>query len=196
MRRVLTSVAVLATLVLLLAAPAAAAPPVRDSSTQTFVSAFSFECGPATCRETFVDIFSVSDETMVVCLSESTFNIRTGRIISQESRCSEEVSSDTLSVEQDLSSAVLSPTQVTFFECDEQGCVEGDTVLVSAELTASGGSSTDRSRQTFTDGTCTVTFTSSGESRQATGTVTIDGESVAVDGSIGSGKFTFMERCR
>jgi hypothetical protein len=196
MRRILTSLVVLATLVLLLVAPAAAAPPVRDSSTQTFLSASSFECGPATCTDTFVDVFTVSDEAMVVCLFESTFNIHTGRIISEGGRCSEEVSSDTLEVEQDLSSAVLSPTQVTFFECDEQGCVEGDTVLVSAELTASGGSSTDRSRQTFTDGTCTFTFTSSGESRQATGTVTIDGESMAVGGSIGSGKFTFMERCR
>lgn len=196
MRRFAASLAALPILVLLLAAPSAAAPPVKDSSTQVSLSAFSFDCGPTICTDTTVDVFTVSDETMVVCLSESRFNIHTGRLISQDSACSDEVSSDSLVIDNDLSSASLSPTDITFLNCNRQGCVEGDTVTVSAELTASGPTSTDRSRSTFTDGTCTITFTSSGEQRQATGTVTIDGETLAADGSIGMGKFTFMERCR
>jgi hypothetical protein len=196
MRRISASVAVVSILALLLAAPASAAPPVRDSSTQDFVSAFHFSCGPSTCTDTFLDVFTVSDETMVVCLFTSTFNIHTGRTISQDSACSDVVSSSGLVIGNDLSSAILSPTQVTFQNCNQQGCVEGDTLTVSFELTAAGGSSTDRSRQTFTDGNCTITTTSSGEQRQATGTLTIDGETLTADGSIGTGTFTFMERCR
>lgn len=196
MRRFAASLVALPILVLLLAGPASAAPPVKDSSTQMFLSAFTFDCGPTICTDTTVDVFTVSDETMVVCLSETRFNIHTGRLISQDSACSDEVSSDTLVIDADLSSASLSPTDVTFFNCNQQGCVEGDTVIVSAELTASGPIFSDKSRSTFTDGTCTVTFTSSGEQRQASGTITVDGETLAVDGSIGIGKFSFMERCR
>ncbi len=196
MRRFAVSLVALPILVLLLAGPAAAAPPVKDSGTQVFFSAFSFSCGPATCTDTFVDVFSVSDDTIVVCLFESTFNIHTGRAISEDGACSEEVSSDALVIADDLSSASLSPTDVTFFNCNQQGCTEGDTVSVSAELTGSGPTFTDKQRSTFTDGTCTFTVTSSGEQRQATGTISLDDETLTADGNIGIGKFSFMERCR
>lgn len=196
MRRVVASIAILPILVMLFAVPAAAAPPVRDSGTQEFFSAFSSSCGPSTCTETFVEVFTVSDESIVVCLFESTYNIRTGRLISEDGACSEEVSSDALSISGDLSSASLSPTAVTFFTCNQRGCTEGETVTVSAELTAFGPIFTDRSRSTFSDGTCTVTFTSSGEQRQATGTISLDDETLTADGNIGSGTFSFMERCR
>ncbi len=196
MRRFVVSAAALSILVLLFAAPAAAAPPVKDSGTQEFLFAVSSDCGPATCTDTFVDVFTVSDETLVVCLFESTFNIHTGRNISEDGACSDEVSSDALVIGADLSSASLSPTEVTFFDCNQQGCVEGDTVTVAAELTASGPIVTDKQRSTSSDGTCTFTFSSSGEQRQASGTVTIDGDTLTVDGSIGMGKFSFMERCR
>jgi hypothetical protein len=196
MRRITASLVVLPILVLLFAAPASAAPPVKDSTTQDSASAFSFSCGPSSCTETFIDVFAVSDETVVVCVFTATFNIHSGRYTSQDSGCSDEVSSGVLDVGSDLSSATLSPTPVTFLNCNQQTCVEGDTVTVSFDLTASGGSSTFRSRETFTDGNCTVTFTSSGEQRQATGTMTIDGETSTADGFIATGKFTFMERCR
>jgi hypothetical protein len=196
MRRLIASAAALPILVLLLAGPVAAAPPVKDSGTQVFFSAFSTDCGPSTCTETFVDVFQVSDESLVVCLFQATFNIHTGRAISEDGACSEEVSGDALVVADDLSSASVSPTDVTFFNCNQQGCTEGDTVTVSAELTGSGPIFTDRTRSTFSDGTCTVTFTSSGEQRQATGTITLDGDTLAADGNIGIGKFSVMERCR
>jgi hypothetical protein len=100
-------------------------------------------------------------------------------------------------ISDDLSSASLSDTDVTFFDCNQQGCVEGDTVTVSAELTGFGPVFTDTQRFTFDDGTCTFRFSSSGEQRQATGTLTIDGETLSADGdNIGMGKFTEMVRCR
>jgi hypothetical protein len=181
---------------LLLAGPVAAAPPVRDAGTQAFVFAFNFSCGPSTCTDTHVDVFTVADGVIVVCVSEFTFNLRTGRTVSEEGGCSNEISADALVITDDLSSASLSPTEVTFFNCNPQGCVEGDTVTVSAELTAFGPIFTDRQRSTFSDGTCTFTFTSSGDQRQATGTITIDGETLTAEGNIGMGKFTQTEHCR
>ena len=196
MRRLALPAAAIPILVLLLAGPAAAAPPVKDSGTQVFLSAFNSSCGPATCTDTFVDVFTTSDETVVVCLSQATFNIHNGRLISQDGACSDEVSSDTLVIGEDLSSASLAPTDVTFFNCNQQGCTEGDTVVVSAELTAFGPTFTDRQRSTFSDGTCTFTFSSSGQQRQATGTLTVDNETLSADGNIGMGTFTFREHCR
>lgn len=196
MRRFVVSIAALPILVLLFAVPAAAAPPVKDSGTQTSFSAFSIDCGPTICTDATVDAFTVSDGTIVVCLFESRTNIHTGRIISQDGACSEEISSDALDIDEDLSSASLAPTDVTFINCNQQGCTEGDTVTVSAELTAFGPTFTDKQRSTFSDGICTFTFSSSGEQRQATGTISLDGETLAADGFIGIGKFSFTERCR
>jgi hypothetical protein len=143
-----------------------------------------------------VDVFTVGDGVIVVCVSEFTFNIHTGRQISEESGCSDEISASALEISDDLSSASLSPTAVTFFNCNQRGCVEGDTVTVSAELTGFGPVFTDSQRFTFSDGTCTFRFSSSGEQRQATGTLTIDGDTVSAEGSIGMGTFTEMVRCR
>lgn len=196
MRRITASLAALPILILLLAGPAAAAPPVKDSGTQDFVFAFSSSCGPSTCTDTLLDVFAVGDETIVVCVNEITYNTRTGRITSEDSACSAELPADTLVVEDDLSSASVPPTDVTFFNCNQQGCVEGDTITVSLELTGFGPITTDRQRSTFNDGTCTFTFSSSGEQRQATGTITLDGEVLEAQGSIGSGKFSFTQHCK
>ena len=142
MRRFVVSAAALSILVLLFAAPAAAAPPVKNSRTQEFLFAVSSDCGPATCTDTFVDVFTVSDETLVVCLFESTFNIHTGRNISEDGAVPDEgPRAMRWSSARICSSASLSPTEVTFFDCNQQGCVEGDTVTVAAELTARGQSS-------------------------------------------------------
>jgi len=196
MRRTGVSLVLLPVLLLLLAGPVAAAPPSRTSGTSEFLSAFSSSCGPSTCSDTSVDVFTVGDGVIVVCVSEFTFNLHSGRLISEQSGCSDEISADALVIGDDLSSASLADTAVTFFDCNQQGCVEGDTVVVSAELTGFGPVFTDTQRFTFDDGTCTFRFTSSGEQRQATGTLTIDGETLNAEGNIGMGKFTETVRCR
>jgi hypothetical protein len=194
MRRVVGSVVLLPILALLLAAPAAAAPPIKDSGTEQSFTAFTSSCGPATCTDTFVDAFAAGEGVIVACVFQSTFNVHNGRVTSEESGCSE-TSSDALVID-DLSSASLAPTDVTFFNCNQQGCVEGDTVTVSAELTGSGPTFSESFRQTFNDGTCTFRQSFSGDSRQATGSITIDGETAAADGGIRTGKFSFSEHCR
>jgi len=69
-------------------------------------------------------------------------------------------------------------------------------VTVSAELTGSGPLYSDTQRYTFTDGTCTFRYSSSGDQREATGTLTIDGDEMSAYGNIGTGKFSYWERCR
>lgn len=194
MRRIVGSVVLLPILLLLLAAPAAAAPPMRESGTQEFMSAFSSSCGPSTCTDTLVDAFTVAEGVVVVCVSEFTFNVRTGRLISEESGCTE-TSSEALVVGDDLS-ASLAPTSVTFFDCNQRGCVEGDTVTVSAELTAFGPVFTFTDRGTFSDGTCTFRFRSSGEQSEASGTLTIDGDTRDANGFVGISELTVSSQCR
>jgi hypothetical protein len=195
MRRIVGSLILLPILAALLAGPVAAAPPIHDSGTQDGMTVFHSSCGPSLCTDTIVDGFTISDDVVVVCVSQFTFNIHSGRLISEDSGCSE-TTADALVVSDDLSSASLAATAVTFLNCDQQGCVEGDTVTVAAELTGFGTTFANKQRFTFTDGTCTFKQTFSGESRQATGTLTLDGETTAADGNISTGKFSFSEHCR
>src|SRR5688500_2314222 len=194
MRRIFVSLAVLPILLLLLAAPAAAAPPLKESGTQESISAFTSSCTGNTCTDTILDAFTVGDGLMVICVSEFTFNTRNGRLISEESGCSDPVP-DNLDVSDDLS-ASLGETSVTLLSCDEQGCTEGDTVTVSAELTAFGPVFTDSQRGTFSDGTCTFRFRSTGEQSEAAGTLTIDGQTLDANGFVGVSQFTVSSRCK
>jgi hypothetical protein len=194
MRRIFVSLVVLPILLLLLAAPAAAAPPLKESGTQESMSAFSSSCSAATCTDTFVDAFTVEEGLVVVCVSEFTFNVRNGRIISEEFGCSEP-SADGLVVTDDLS-ASLAETSVTFFDCNQRGCTEGDTITVSAELTSFGPVFTFTDRGTFSDGTCTFRFRSSGEQSEAAGTLTIDGETLDANGSVSISEFTVSSQCK
>ena len=194
MRRIVGSVVLLPILALLLAGPVAAVPPFHDSGTEQSISAFTSSCGPATCTDTFVDAFTPADDLVVVCVSQFTFNVHNGRLTSEQNGCSE-ASSDALVID-DLSSASLAPTAVTLFSCNQQRCNEGDTLTVSAELTGFGSSFKDSQRFTFNDGTCTFKQSFSGDTRQATGSITIDGDTSDADGSIRTGKFSFSEHCR
>ena len=135
------------------------------------------------------EVTTSSGETFeYVCVDRYTYNARTGRLTKEEHGCTDTTN---LTVAQDLSSATLTPTQVEV--CDGRNC---DTVTVSAELQAVGDTATFRGRSSFKDGTCTFTFSDSGQSRHAAGTLTIDGETTNVDGGIREYKSTFSQRCR
>lgn len=196
MRRTTASLLILPILLLLLAGPVAAAPPTKTSGASEFMFAFSSSCGPSTCTDTLLDVFTIAEDVIVVCVSEFTYNIRSGRQVSDDSACSEPISADALQVSDDLSSGSLAPTAVTYVSCNQRGCVEHGTVTVSAELNGFGTVFTDTQRFTFDDGICTYRFSSSGEQRQATGTISVDGETLSAEGNIGMGTFTEMVRCR
>jgi len=163
----------------------------RESFESTGFDAFSSVCGAQTCTDTFVfsehQTTSSGETFTYACADQFTYNIRTGRG-SGSGGCAENVD---LTVADDLSSASLGSTGIEV--CGRRHC---DTIIVSAELQASGDSTTFRSRYTETDGTCTFTYSDSGERQFATGSITFDGATVDADGSIFSSRTTFSSRCR
>jgi hypothetical protein len=181
----------LAMLALLAFAPSVGAASPRENFESVGFDAFGSECGQQTCTDTsvFVDKQTTSSgETFLfACADQFTYNIRNGRGTGGGG-CTE---TPDVTVADDLSSASLAPTQIEV--CRRNNCT---TVTVSAQLEATGASASFRSRFTERDGTCTFTFTESGQSRQASGTITFDGVTVDADGSIRSAKTTVTSRCR
>lgn len=154
--------------------------------------AYSSECGAQTCTDTYVyaeEGTTSSGETFeYVCVDQYTYNIRTGRG-DYASGCTETTN---LTVANDLSSATLSPTDVEL--CGSARRCE--TVTVAAELEGTGETATYRWRGSYKDGTCSFTYSDSGKEQFATGTITLDGETMDAQGSIRSYKSTYTERCR
>ncbi len=172
MRRVVTAFIVLPILVLALAAPAAAAPPLKESGTQLSFFSVNTECSGATCTDTVLEAFTIDAQTVAVCLSYFTYNIHTGRGTGEGS-CAE-TDSSALTISPELT-VTLDETAITLFSCNRHTCTEGDTVVVSAQDSAIGPIFSETSRGTFTDGTCTYRFSSSSDSAEIAGTMTIDG---------------------
>lgn len=204
MRRIALICSAVALLLATAAAPAMAAQPFRESGTQNFLFSFSSDCtgtgNRTTCNEAFLDVFPVGPDTSVVCLSMSTFafNERTGRgrLISEQSGCNETANSVLdVSVADDTLTATLSDTQVDLFSCNQRTCTEGDTVTVSAS--DSGSPVVDYSgRGSFRDGPCTFRFSFTGQRAEVTGTMTIDGTTLAEQGSASTEDYRVSERCR
>lgn len=163
----------------------------RESFESTGFDAFSSACGAQTCTDTFVYsafLATSSGETFTyACADQFTYNIRTGRGTGSGG-CAENVD---LTVADDLSSASLGSTAIEV--CGRRHC---DTIIVSAALQGSGETSTFRSRYTERDGTCTFTYTDSGQRQFADGSITFDGETMDAQGSIFSVQTTFSSRCK
>jgi hypothetical protein len=136
----------------------------------------------------------IDPDTLVVCLSTYTYSIRTGRIQSEASGC-QETSPDALTITEDFD-VTLAETTITFMECNQRGCRETDTVTVSAHDSAVSPIFTHSDRGTFSDGTCTFRYSSSGEGAEVAGTMTIDGVVYEQFGSADVTTFRVTQRCR
>lgn len=185
-------VAVLVVMSALLAfAPGVAAASPRENFDTVGFDAFTSECGRQTCTDTnfFADRQTTASGQVIsfACVDQFTYNIRNGRG-TDVGGCVDGVD---FTVAGDLSSASLPATQ--FEVCQRNNC---STITVSADLAATGGSATFRSRYTERDGTCTFTYSDSGQSRSASGTIVFDGSVIEVDGSIRSGSTTVTTKCR
>ena len=183
---------ILVTLLTLLAfAPAVLAASPRESFDSVGFDAFGSVCGQQTCTDTnlFADSqTTASGETFTFsCADQFTYNIRNGRG-NGAGGCIESL---TFTVADDLSSASLPPTE--YESCGRNACT---TITVSAELSATGDANSFKSRYTERDGTCTFTYSDSGHWRPASGTITFDGETVDVEGSIRSTHTSFSSKCR
>lgn len=178
--------------VLAIAAPAAAVAPERPRGSYSGISfqAYTSDCSRSQCTdynvwaERYAD--SQGGEGTYVCVDSFTYSTRTGRGTGAGG-CVDGVA---FTIASDLSSASL-PT--TSFEICGRSC---RTVTVAVELQATSGEGSYRSRGTQTDGTCTYTYTDSGTSREAAGTLTWDGASKEAYGSIQQYESTYSARCK
>ena len=200
MRRFFVPLTVVPVLLLTLAAPALAAPPLKESGTSMYFSSYSTVCvegGSPTCTDTSLDVFSLSPDTLLVCLNTYTYSTRTYRLISQEYGCTE-TSSAALTFTGDFTVS-LSDTSVTVAEvtCGPRRCAEGGsrTVTVSALDSAVGPILTSTGRGSFTDGTCTYRYSFTDQSAELAGTITIDGVTVDQWGWGSVSQFTVTTRC-
>jgi hypothetical protein len=190
MRRLLPPLVIVPVLMLLLVAPAAAAPPYRESGTQEYLLAVSTACGGSTCTDTVVDAFTIDSETLIVCVSEYTYNVRNGRLTSERNGCTD-TSPELLTVTSGFDASL---SEVAVPLCGPRSC---DEVSVAADLQYAGGPIySDSSRGSFSDGTCTYRYSSSGESADAYGTISLDGTTADAFGSVGTSEYRVTERCR
>jgi hypothetical protein len=204
MRR--TTLALFAVIGLLLAfvAPVSADTGPPASGTSKYLSSYSVECAPqgarTTCTETGVDVFTEQAGTLVVCtfVYTYTYSERTGRgrQIGNENGCSDPIDASalTVTISGDQMTATLAPTQVTLYEC-KRTCVESRTITVSAS-DSGGPVGKFTNRSTYRDGTCTFRYTESGYSAPVSGTITIDGTTVAESGSAQQSEIKVTETCR
>ncbi|MDQ3690752.1 MAG: hypothetical protein M3406_12115 [Chloroflexota bacterium] len=200
MRRFIVPIIVVPMLLLALAVPTLAAPPLKESGTSKYFSSYSTACtegGSPTCTDTSLEVFSISPDTVVVCVSTYTYSTRTYRTISQESGCTE-TSSDALTFTADFTVS-LADTSVTVseFSCGPRRCTEGGTrtITVSASDSAVGEIFSSSGRGTFSDGTCTYRYSFSEQSAELAGTMTIDGVTMDQFGWGSLSQYSVTTRC-
>ena len=167
-------------LVLAVAGPVSGAERVRESGTFSSFSSFSTTCSGNTCSDTILDVFSLDSDTVAVCVTEVTYNSRTGRETSYSSGCTE-TDASVLSISSGFA-VTLASTDVTLANCNQRRCVEGDTVTVAASDTATGPIQTVTGRVTIRDGSCTTRISFRDQSAEVAGTLTIDGTTLSEQG--------------
>jgi hypothetical protein len=202
MRRFMTGSVVSMALVLTLATPALAAPPIREDGSVTSGSAFAGSCettggGGVVCSDQYVETFQIGPESWAVCVGRFTYAVSASgrfRSISEESGCAD-LSASALTLAPDFLSASIAPSVVSLLSCNRRDCTEAGAVTVSAELVSSGQITESTNRGTFNDGVCAHRFTSSSLSTNGPAEITVDGSTVSGEGSYGSEEFRFTARC-
>ncbi|HEX7173527.1 MAG TPA: hypothetical protein VF365_13085 [Candidatus Limnocylindria bacterium] len=195
-------VILLATVLMLLAfaAPAAAAPPIKDSGSVQQASAFAGSCteqgGNTLCTDVFIDAFSFEEEFSDVCVGIFTYTIRANgqfRSVSEVSGCGP---ANGFSVASDGSSAIVGPSEIQLASCDQRGCTDAGVVTVEASWTATSDPTPYSGKATFKEGTCTFRQSWTGIRAEAAASLSIGDESYAGDGFLAREEFTVSERCR
>jgi hypothetical protein len=181
-------------LMLAVAAPAAAADRVMDSGTFYQFTIGASECGPTTCSDTFLDVFSVDQGVVAVCYFEGTFHSRNGRLISDTSGCVETAES-VISITEDLD-VIVAATEIQLFSCSQRHCTEGDVVTVSASASATTPVVTASGRVTVNEGSCRSRITFTDASAEVAGTIDVDGSSIDANGFAVISEQTVATTCR
>ncbi len=192
-RRISLAIALSTALLMLLAGSVLAAPPTLIRESSTFAGAFYDECvieddGTEVCTFVDIQVFSAgADWNICVFRSVATFPPDGDPTFTSAFGCTV-VDDDAFSINRKLTSATLQPTVVTLFSytCDEFGnCTETtEDVTVSASWTGEGDLFRFRDKSSFQEGQCRTMFMGKGEGRDATATITIDGQTLQADDAI------------
>jgi hypothetical protein len=193
-RRFLVPFVAVPVLLLALAAPALAAPPLKESGTQQSFYSYADDCSGSTCTQTGLYAYVLDAETLEVCLDITTFNWRNNRFVSGEFGCT---LTDPSALDITAAfSVTLADTSITLLDCNRRGCTESRTVTVSAQDSAVGPVFSESSRGTFSDGTCTYRYSSSSQSAEIAGTMWIDGAAVDQWGYASISQYSVTTRCK
>ena len=192
---------------MLTAAVPAAAAPVKESGTSSFLYGETIgQCTETgTCTDVFLEAFMSATGPGHVCLSISTYRpTRDGdrTTIADESGC-EQAAAGALSVTRDFT-ATLQATTLTLEsyvcehdgETDEPQCSVTDSreVTVAATGLANGPVTVSRDRGRSTTGKCRQSYRSTTTSAPVIGTVTVDGNTYAATGQAGTTSYRFTSR--
>jgi hypothetical protein len=165
----------------------------RDSGSSTYVNAWASECGRNTCTDTNI-YGSITDlqggESFAnVCVDQFTYPLRGGQRVKFLSGCADIAPS----IASDLSSASFDVT-IAADSC-HRTCTTVQ-LSVSLSLTAISDPNSYSYTQKYQYGTCIDTYRVRGESRDAEGSIVINGSTLDAFGQIGSETFAFSTRCR
>lgn len=193
-RRTVSAVAAGALAFAMLGGSALAAPPVvRDRIASSSAGAAYVVCDGSVCTATSVFAFVNSpDGPSEECLDVTRYATTgpTGFVLLGYERGCTPLAEGGLSIDtRGLASAALAPVDITMqaFTCDPTACTPTGApriAHVGATYTGVGDISTFRSNGKSTFGGCTMYFGGRGSSRDATATLTIDGQSLAALGSL------------
>lgn len=185
----------------MLGSSALAAPPVvRDHIASRGAGAGNLVCNGPECTSTSVFVsVNTPDGPSQACLDISRYEMVGTNVIllGWETGCAE-LAEGSFSIDtKSLTGAALSTTEVTLqaYECDATGCSPTGstrTAQISATYTGVGEVTTFRSNSKSTFGGCTMYLGGKGSSRNATATLTINGQSFEAPGSL----FTSTQRVK
>jgi hypothetical protein len=189
--RAVTAVAAAALAFAMLGSTALAAPPVvRDHIASSGAAAINNVCVGTVCTGTSVlVIVDESGGPSQACLDISRFDKTTGFVpLGFETGCAPLPSGGFSIDAKGLAGAVLLPIDITLqvFSCDATGCSPTGTRIahVSATYTGVGVVNTFRANSKSTFGGCTMYFVGKGSSREATASLTVDGQTLDGLGSL------------
>ena len=196
MRRIAVAFLAVPFSLLLAIGPVAADTSPNGSNFSSFASSCSTTGGRQVCADT--SLFASSNEDGwpgQPCLEVFTYSIgANGRqtVISDEFGCA---SSGSITIGADLSVA-LDPTQIPLQDCGRRTCTLSRTVTVSASDSPTGPISTTITRSTTKSGNCTTKMTTTDQSADVAGSMTIDGTALDETGFVDVFTSTSVTHCR
>ena len=201
MKRALVTTVVAGGMLLNTASPAAAAAPegFRTSGQFSYLDSYSLTCTPEVegrqvCTEWRLSATDGPEGVFVSVEMFEQLSLNGEPVDNLSYAWSEKFGDLPFTVTKDLT-ATLAPTTLVVETVDDDGRHSRE-VTFSASSTAVGPVGTTRSRDRFTDGSCTFTNSVRGSSGQVEGTIMMDGVTHPGRGGAGTSDVRSSQRCR